>query len=64
MKAAEARKLIGQKVFVRKHSGITSYGVILSVQGRNVEVDFYGMSDWLWLPDCTIKPIAAELEGQ
>ena len=48
----------------KRHSGITSHGVILSVKGRNVEVDFYGMTDWLWLPDCTIKPIAAELEGQ
>jgi len=64
MKAAEARKLIGQKVSVQKHhSGIIDHGIILSVQGRNVEVDFYGMNDWLWLPDCTIKPIAAELEG-
>lgn len=61
MKAAEARKLMGQKVSVLKHySGIIDHGVILSVQGRNVEVDFYGMTDWLWLPDCTIKPIGDE----
>jgi hypothetical protein len=64
MKAAEARKLIGQEVSVRKHhSGIIATGIILSVEGRNVKVDFYGMTDWLWLPDCTIKPIVAELEG-
>jgi len=58
MKAAEARKLTGQQVSVRKcHSGITQRGIVLSVQGRNVEIDFYGMADWLWLPDCIIKPL-------
>jgi hypothetical protein len=57
MKAAEARKLIGQKVYVRKrHSSIPQHGTILSVKGRNVEVDFYGMTDWLWLPECVITP--------
>ena len=57
MKAAEAKKLIGQQVSVRKrYSGITQNGIVLSVKGRNVEVDFYGMTDWLWLPDCVIKP--------
>ena len=59
MKAAEARKLIGQQVSVRKrYSGITQNGIVLSVKGRNVEVDFYGMTDWIWLPDCVIKPIS------
>ena len=58
MKVAEVRKLIGQKVSVRKrYSGITDYGVILSVKGQNVEVDFWGMTDWLWLPDIHIVPI-------
>ena len=58
MKAAEVRKLIGQKVSVRKrYSGITDYGVVLSVKGKNVEVDFWGMTDWLWLPDIQIVPI-------
>jgi hypothetical protein len=57
MKAAQARRLIGQQVSVRKcHSGITQHGIVLSVKGRNVEVDFYGMTDWLWLPDCVITP--------
>ena len=59
MKASEAKKLIGQKVSVRKlYSGITEHGTILDVKGRNVEVDFYGMRDWLWLPDCIVKAIA------
>ena len=58
MKVAEARKLIGQKVSVQKrYSGITDCGVILSVKGRNIEVDFWGMTDWLWLPDVHIVPI-------
>jgi hypothetical protein len=58
MKVSEVKKLIGQKVSVRKrYSGITDPGIILSVKGRNVEVDFYGMTDWLWLPDCIIKPL-------
>jgi len=48
MKVSEAKKLIGQKVSVRRrYSGITYPGIILSVKGRNVEVDFYGMTDWL-----------------
>ena len=46
MKVAEVRKLIGQKVSVQKrYSGITDCGVILSVKGRNIEVDFWGMTD-------------------
>jgi hypothetical protein len=58
MKVSEVKKLIGQKVSVRKrYSGITDHGIILSVKGRNVEVDFYGMTDWIWLPDCIIKPL-------
>jgi len=58
MKVSEVKKLIGQKVSIRKrYSGITDYVIILSVKGRNVEVDFYGMTDWLWLPDCIIKPL-------
>ena len=62
MTSKEARKLIGQKVSVRKrYSGIVDCGVILDVKGRNVEVDFMGMTDWLWLPDYIIKPI---LEAQ
>ena len=53
----EVKKLIGQKVTVqRRYSGIVDYGIILNVKGRNVEVDFYGMRDWIWLPDCIIKP--------
>lgn len=58
MKVSEVKKLIGHKVSVRKrYSGITDHGTILSVKGRNVEVDFYGSSEWLWLPDCIIKPL-------
>jgi hypothetical protein len=57
MTAKEAKKLIGQKVTIQKrYSGITDCGVILSVKGRNIEVDFWGMTDWLWLPDCIIRP--------
>ena len=65
MKAADARKLIGQKVSIQKrYSGIIDHGIILGVQGRNVEVDFYGMTDWLWLPDCVITPTSEEnLDG-
>jgi len=56
VKAAEARKLIGQEVLVRKrYSGIVDRGVIVDVRGRNVEVDFWGMRDWLWLPDVVIS---------
>ena len=58
MKVSEVKQLIGQKVSIRKcYSGITDHVIILSVKGRNVEVDFYGMTDWLWLPDCIIKPL-------
>jgi len=58
MKVSEVKKMIGQKVSVRRcYSGITDYGIILSVKGKNVEVDFHGMTDWLWLPDCIIKPL-------
>jgi len=63
MKVSEVKKLIGQKVSVQKgYSGITDHAIILSVKGRNsalaeVEVDFHGMTDWLWLPDCIIKPL-------
>jgi hypothetical protein len=56
VKASEARKLIGQEVLVRKrYSGIVERGVIVDVRGRNVEVDFWGMKDWLWLPDVVIS---------
>ena len=59
MKASEARKLVGQKVSVRKlYSGIVEHGIILDVKGRNIEIDFYGMRDWIWLPDCIVKPIS------
>jgi ferredoxin-fold anticodon binding domain-containing protein len=57
MTAKEAKKLIGQKVTIqRRYSGIVDHGTILSVTGRNVLVDFMGMTDWLWLPDCIIRP--------
>ena len=57
MKVSEVKKLIGHKVSVRRcYSGITDHGTILSVQGRNVEIDFHGIRDWFWLPDCIIKP--------
>lgn len=56
MKASEAKKLIGQEVFVRKrYSSITERGTVLSVKGRNIEIDFFGMRDWLWLPDVVIQ---------
>jgi len=58
MKVSEVKQLIGQKVSVQKcYSGITDPGIILSVKGRNVEVDFHGMTEWLWLPDCIIKSL-------
>ena len=58
MKASEAKKLVGQKVSVQKlHSGIVEHGIVLNVKGRNAEIDFYGMRDWIWLPDCIVKPI-------
>ena len=58
MKVSEVKKLIGQKVSNRRcYSGIIDHGIILSVKGRNVEVDFHGMTDWLWLPDFIIKPL-------
>ena len=57
MTAKEAKKLIGQKVTIqRRYSGIVDHGTILSVKGRNVQVDFMGMTDWLWLPNCIITP--------
>jgi hypothetical protein len=56
VKASEARKLIGQEVLVRKrYSGIVERGVIVDVRGRNVEIDFLGMKDWLWLPDVAVS---------
>ena len=58
MKVSEVKKLIGHKVSVRRrYSGITDHGTIVSVQRRNVEIDFYGTRDWFWLPDCIIKPL-------
>ena len=61
MKASAVKKLIGQQVSVRKcHSGITQNGIVLSVKGRNAEIDFYGMTDWLWLPDCVIEPTSED----
>jgi hypothetical protein len=63
MKASEARKLIGQEVLVRtRYSSIVERGVILDVQGRNVEIDFWGMRDWRWLPDVVIS-LAPPREG-
>ena len=64
MIAKEAKKLIGQKVAIqRRYSGIVDHGTILSVKGRNVQVDFMGMTDWLWLPDCIIRPISDDTNG-
>ena len=55
MKASEARKLIGQKVWIKRWHDCRPYpGVILEVAGKNIRFDHQGMEDWLWLPDCRI----------
>jgi hypothetical protein len=67
LKAAQARALIGKTVPFRKmtymgyvHS--ERIGTVLSVSGRNVEVDIQGSRDWLWLPDYLFgDPISPEI---
>jgi hypothetical protein len=68
MKASEARKLIGKRVKYRKIDRYSQYigdwreVLILQVDGRNLEVDFYGMTDWLWLPEIQVVPLDNEQE--
>ena len=66
LKTAQARALIGKTVPFRKmtYMGYVSsarIGTVLSVSGRNVEVDMQGSRDWLWLPDYLFgDPISPE----
>jgi hypothetical protein len=66
LKAAQARALIGKTVPFRKMTYMgyvfsERVGTILSVSGRNVEVDLQGSKDWLWLPDYLFgDPISLE----
>ena len=55
MKASEAKKLIGQEVWIKRNYDWRAIPcVILEVAGRNVRVDRLGSEDWYWLPDCRI----------
>jgi len=56
MKAKEARLLIGKEVeWVEGEcpwrGGLVRKGIIREVTGRNVRIDFFGTTDWKWLPD-------------
>ena len=60
MRASEARKLIGKRVFWKVNAGslhrpwtVECSGIFREVRGRNVCIDNHGSSDWLWLPDIT-----------
>jgi hypothetical protein len=54
----EAKKLIGKEVRCQKRfSSMVSKGIVLDVQGQNIQIDFYGMHDWLWLPDIFIEEL-------
>ena len=66
LKASQARALIGQTVPIvrayRDYMHSPRFYTILSVQGRNLEVDCMGCVDWLWLPDCLIgDPLPEQL---
>lgn len=61
----EAKKLIGKEVrWQRKSSPLVSKGIVLDVQGQNIQIDFYGMHDWLWLPDILIEELETTQEAQ
>jgi hypothetical protein len=63
--AGEAKKLIGKEVkWRRKFSAISDKGIVLDVQGRNIQIDFHGMYDWLWLPDILIEELETTQEAQ
>ena len=67
LKAAQARALIGKTVPFQKmtymgHVYSKRIGTVLSVSGRNVEIDIQGSRDWLWLPDYLFgDPISPEI---
>jgi hypothetical protein len=61
MTSKEAKALIGRAIkYTKIHSSYIywNYATVLSVQGKNMEVDEMGMKDWIWLPDVHIVPIA------
>jgi hypothetical protein len=55
VKASELRKLKGKQVQAWRLSRDYIYPpttvTVLDVQGRNVLVDYHGITDWLWIPD-------------
>jgi hypothetical protein len=67
LKAAQARALIGRTVPFQKMTYMgyvcsKRIGTVLSVSGRNVEIDIQGSRDWLWLPDYLFgDPISPEI---
>ncbi len=71
MNTTQARKLIGKQVtwldtYCPKRGYAVRFGVILDVQGRNVQIDQCGMTDWKWLPDMVeLKEVTpnVQLEG-
>lgn len=64
MKVSELRKLIGKQVKASRLSPHYIYPpktyTVLGVEGRNLYVDHYGMTDWLWIPDYHFKPVQEE----
>jgi hypothetical protein len=58
MKASEAKKLIGKRVFWKNSRSLVfreQSAIFREVRGRNVQTDD---GNWLWLPDIT--PIKTE----
>lgn len=61
LKAAEARRLIGQEVRWRSiYSGWTSAGLVHEVRGKNIHIG----ADWQWLPDIQIEVPPADPQGE
>jgi hypothetical protein len=68
MKSSEAKKLIGREVWIKRNIDWQARSCrILSVAGKNIQVDHFGSTDWYWLPDCRIfteKPDYSKLRPE
>lgn len=54
----QAKQLIGHEIqYRKKHSSIVNCATIRGVSGKNILIDEFSATDWLWLPDVTMKTI-------
>lgn len=54
----EAKKLIGKEVKICwRFISAFDRGMVLAVRGKNIQIDFHVMREWIWLPDILIEEL-------